>query len=210
MKKVLLVALFVGAISLNAQNSENDKRIIPKGTWNIGGDFSFGLSNIESSSGDDVTVESDRTTLSLFPRVGYAFDDNWMLGLKAGYGYSHFENDNNENFEGKTESITVAPYARRYFGVGNKLLFYLQGELGYAGSWSESFGDMTPRSTSSADEFYVAFRPGVTFFVSNRLAFESSIGALRYSTIKRDRFRSKTFELNLDSSNLLFGLSYYF
>ncbi|MDC6365494.1 MULTISPECIES: outer membrane beta-barrel protein [Flavobacteriaceae] len=209
MKKVLLVTLFVGAISLNAQNSENDKRIIPKGTWNIGGDFSFGLSNLESSSGD-VTVESDRTTISLFPRVGYAFDDNWMVGLKTGYGYSRFENENNGNFEGKGESITVAPYARRYFGVGNKLLFYLQGELGYTGSWSESFGDMTPRSTSSADEFYVAFRPGVTFFVSNRLAFESSIGALRYSTIKRDRFRSKTFELNLDSSNLLFGLSYYF
>ncbi|MEW2920293.1 outer membrane beta-barrel protein [Muricauda sp. ANG21] len=220
MKHVLLFTLLLGAVALQAQDSENDKRTIPKGTWNIGGDFSFGFHDQESTN-EASTSNLDRYLFSFSPRIGYVFADNWMLGLKAGYGFSKSDNERIENgeFTGETEnkgeSISVAPYIRRYFGVGKNLLFNLQGELGYSASWSENISGSSERATSTSDRFNVSIRPGITFFVSNKLALESSLGVLEYYATKSDQSNgfdntSSGVNLSLDPSSLFFGLSYYF
>lgn len=220
MKHVLLFTLLLGAVTLQAQKSENDKRIIPKGTWNIGGDFSLGLNNQESTNQISIR-NSDRFSFSVLPRVGYVFADNWMLGLKAGYSHSksNLERIDNGTFTGesesKGESVTVAPYVRRYFSVGKNLLINMQGEFEYSASWSETISDTAERSTGQADQFALSIRPGITYFVSKSLAFESSFGVLQYGTYKSDhsdgsRTENSGFNLSLDSSNLFFGLSYYF
>ncbi|MFD2099807.1 outer membrane protein [Flagellimonas iocasae] len=220
MKHVLLFTLLLGAVTLQAQESENDKRIIPKGIWNVGGDFSVGLNNQESTNQISIR-NSDRFSFSVLPRVGYVFADNWMLGLKAGYSHSksNLERIDNGTFTGesesKGESVTVAPYVRRYFSVGKNLLINMQGEFEYSASWSETISDTAERSTGQADQFALSIRPGVTYFVSKNLAFESSFGVLQYGTYKSDysdggRTENSGFNLSLDSSNLFFGLSYYF
>lgn len=94
-------------------------------------------------------------------------------------------------------------------------MLFVQGELGYSRSWSEDFGDNSERQTSNGRQYFVAFRPGLSFFVSRKLALESSIGVLRYSSTKGESSTgsentNQGFELSLDSSNLFFGLSYYF
>ncbi|MBO0321359.1 outer membrane beta-barrel protein [Muricauda sp. CAU 1633] len=220
MKHVLLFTLLLGAVTLQAQDSENSKKTIPKGTWNIGGDFSVGFSNQESTNQISIR-NSDRSSFSVLPRVGYVFSDNWMLGLKTGYSFSKSDLELIDNgaftgeSEGTGESITVAPYVRRYFGLGNNLLINLQGELEYSASWSETISDTSERSTGQADQFAISIRPGITYFVSKNLAFESSFGVLQYGTYESEQSdgvdtKNSGFNLSLDSSNLFFGLSYYF
>ena len=220
MKRVLFFALLLGFATLQAQNSDEDKRTIPKGTWNIGGDFSVGLSDQESTN-EIAISNSDRFSFSVLPRVGYVFSDNWMLGLKTGYSFSKFDLERIDNgaftgeSESKGESITVAPYVRRYFGLGNNLLINLQGELEYSASWYETISDTSERSTDQSDRFAISIRPGITYFVSKNLAFESSFGVLQYGTYDSEGSngadtKSSGFDLSLDSSNLFFGLSYYF
>gem|GEM_PF-1809387 len=218
MKQVLFFALLFGFATLQAQNSDDDRRTISKGTWNLGLEANFNVSNSESQT-QASSVDTDRFSLGLFPRAGYAFSENWMVGLRTGYSRTKVDNDLNQqpNFnqsESKTEAILFAPYVRKYFNLGKSLLFYTQGEAGYVGAWSETISDVTSRMSMESDQFYVAFRPGISFFVSQKLALESSFGILRYSSIKSENSGSETtsngFDLNLDSSNILIGLSYYF
>lgn len=218
MKRLLLLVLLMGFTALYSQNSDDAKRIISKGTWNLGLQANLSLYNIDSHNSGS-SVETDRLAIGLFPRIGYSFSDNWMVGVRTGYSRSKEDNDLslgpilNES-ESKTETLTFAPYVRRYGSLTKNLLFYVQGEAGYAGSWSENIADQTNRSTSESDRFYVAFRPGITFFVSQKLALESSFGILQYSSNKLETSGAETttngFDFGLDSSNVLLGLSYYF
>ncbi|MEM7483687.1 MAG: outer membrane beta-barrel protein [Bacteroidota bacterium] len=224
MKRVLLVAVFFGAMTLQAQEQINDKLTINKGTWTIGGNVSIGTNNSESTfeSNDDVFQrESDQFSFSVFPRFGYAFSDNWMVGLVTEYSLSKTENENeNPNStlstsEFKNESLALAPYVRRYFGVTKNLAFYAQGELGYGKSWSEDIGSDQERRTSESYRFFVGLRPGISFFASKNLAFESSVGLLQYTSVTGENSsgtenENRGFNLNLNTSNLLFGLSYFF
>lgn len=224
MKKLLFFTFILFAMQLHAQENLNDKLIIKKGTWNIAGDFSLGVNNSETrfeSLTQQPQRDSDRTTVSFFPRAGYAFADNWLVGLISGYGFSKVENTDTEIgleprfFESRTETLTIAPYARRYFGLNKNLAVYLQGELGLSKSWTENTGDEIERTTSNVDEFFVAFRPGISFFVSKKLAFESSFGVLRYSSFDLEsnpgaETESTNLDFSLNASDLLFGLSYYF
>ncbi len=218
MKRVLFFALLLGFATLQAQNSDEDKRTISKGTWNLGIEANLSTYNAESQN-DGSSLDADRFSVGFFPRMGYAFSENWMVGLRTGYNRTKVENDlaqqpNFNQSESKTEVFTFAPYVRKYYGLGKNLLFYAQGEAGYVGSWSENITNQTNRSTTESDQFYVAFRPGITFFVSQKLALESSFGILQYSSNKIESNGAETtsngFDLGLDSSNILFGLSYYF
>nr|WP_299341400.1 autotransporter domain-containing protein [Allomuricauda sp.] len=224
MKKVLLFTAILFMANLYSQETANDRLTIKKGTLNLAGDFSLGINNSETrfeSFDQEFQRDSDRTSVSIFPRFGYAFADNWLVGLIAGYGVSKIENNDIELgaesnfFEAKTETVTIAPYARRYFGLNKNLAIYLQGELGLNWSWNENTGDTIERTTSNVDEYFVAFRPGISFFVSKGLAFESSIGALRYSSFDSEngqgnQTESTNLDFSLNASDLLFGLSYYF
>lgn len=119
MKHVLLFTILLGAAALQAQDSENDKRTIPKGTWNVGGDFSLGIYDLTSDfefADDEFERESDRFTISIYPRIGYAFAEDWMVGVRAGYNLSKVKNENSSlnegivNSEAKGEGLEVAPY----------------------------------------------------------------------------------------------------
>ncbi|MBS9464003.1 outer membrane beta-barrel protein [Flagellimonas sp. 389] len=222
MKRVVLVAALFGVISIQAQEEINDKLTIEKGTWILGGNVSIGTNNFESTSefnNEILQNESDRFSVSVFPRFGYAFNDNWIVGLVTEYSFNKTENENFNSelstSEFKSESLALAPYVRRYFGVTKNLAFYAQGELGYGKSWSEDIGSDQERRTSEADRFFVGLRPGISFFASKNLAFESSVGLLQYTSVTGEdssgaENENQGFNFNLNASNLLFGLSYFF
>ncbi|MCR9226240.1 MAG: autotransporter outer membrane beta-barrel domain-containing protein [Flavobacteriaceae bacterium] len=220
MKRVLFFALLMGFATLQAQNSDEDKRTISKGTWNLGGNVGFGF----NSSEDAYTFadqERKSSSIAVFPNIGYTMAEDWMVGLRTGYGFSKNQTDRVDSgdiatgSESRSESFTVAPYVRRYFGLTRSLLVNLQGEIGYGHTWTESTSSDTNRSSTKGNQYFVAVRPGLSFFVSDKLALEAFIGALNYSSSKVDFSSGETtqtnyFRFDLDSSNILFGLSYYF
>jgi hypothetical protein len=74
-------------------------------------------------------------------------------------------------------------------------------------------------SESSSNDFFVGLQPGLSFFMSKKLALETSIGSLGYRRITRednnDNFSNSStnsfeFSFSLNASDFLFGLFYYF
>ena len=98
--------------------------------------------------------------------------------------------------------------------MSKNLALYLEGQLGYERFWSENrFSDLD-RDTSNGDGFFVNARPGISFFASKNLAFETSIGVLgySYSSSEGEDFdnEQQNFSFSLNPSDLFFGLSYFF
>ncbi|UOY05915.1 porin family protein [Muricauda sp. SCSIO 64092] len=227
MKKTLFFAGALIAGSLTAQITQDDRLVIPKGTWTVGGNLSVNtLSN--TSENEPFTSENSSTGISFLPNLGYAVGKNTVLGIRPGYRYgeseSTFLEDNTINSSRTTEfhALSIASYLRRFFPLNKNLALYLQGELGYEHLRGESTSENNTlsESESTTDTFFIGIRPGITYFVSKAFALEAGIGALQYerseseftdsnetviSTEDRNRFN-----FDLDTSQIFFGLSYYF
>lgn len=214
-KLVLITLLFVNGITI-AQNEKlkEEKVNIDKGTWSFGGQLSFNLSNSESES-NGITQESDNFGISINPEVGYAIQKNLIIGL--GLGYSYFENDNNNNnndFVISRNAFSIFPYVKKFIPVNKNLLFSVRGEVQFT---KTNFDNSNNFSNSNSDQtFFIGFRPGITYFISNKLALEANIGALGYSRFTRDfdpanldKATTDSFNFDFNSNNLLFGFTYY-
>ncbi|MEM0931352.1 MAG: outer membrane beta-barrel protein [Bacteroidota bacterium] len=224
MKRVLLCTMLFSATIISAQEQGDDKLTIEKGTWVAAGSLSLRNEAGESSFSDEnFTQNSDRDVFSIafFPRVGYAFGENWIVGALVSYSLTRSDNESVNNTQGvinnesKFERVSLSPYVRRYFGITKNLALYAQGEAGVSRGWTEDTRDNEDRRTSTQNGFFVNLRPGISFFASKNLAFESSIGVLGYSFEDSENSfgneaESGVFNLNVNSTNLLFGLSYFF
>lgn len=119
------------------------------------------------------------------------------------------------SFVATNESIWLIPYIRGYKGIGKELSLYLQGEVGYNRFWGTYQQDNQPVRKSDGNTLVIGIRPGITYFLGKKLAFEASYGFLGYSFTERkidgERYsKTNNFGLNLNTSDLLFGLAYYF
>lgn len=226
MKKILYLGALLNVLLINAQDDTTDRLVIEKGTWNLGGNFSFGFSQNEfnfQNRDESGISENESTRISFFPNIGYALGKNFMVGLGLGYGYFKSENlsirdemVNSFNTSNST-SYSIFPYARGYFPVGRKLAFYAQGEVRFT-DINTRFNDENsnlPANESDRKNYFIGVRPGLTFFVSKNFALETALGSFGYSReeLERDdqgQGDSDSFNFNLNSSDLFFGLSYYF
>jgi long-subunit fatty acid transport protein len=214
MKKLLLITLlFVNGITI-AQNEKlkEEKVNIDKGTWSFGGQLSLNLYNSEFES-NGITQESDNSGISINPEVGYAIQKNLIIGL--GLGYSYFENENNNDFVISTNKFSIYPYVKKFIPVNNNLLFSVRGEVRFIKTnYDNSNSNL---SNSNSDQtFFIGFRPGITYFISEKLALEANIGALGYSRLTRDfdpanldKATANSFNFDFNSNNLLFGFTYF-
>lgn len=227
MKKGLLLVALLGVWSLSAQESKKEKLTIEKGTWNLGGNLSLGVA--KNNDRDESRLnENENTFISFFPNVGYAIGKNIITGLSFGYGYAKSEsssaNDGNiDNFNSNDRrTMSIAPYVRGYLPVGKKLALYAQGEVGFSNVKNKSHDENTnsPINESTSKGYFIGIRPGVTYFISKNLALETGLGFLGYSKTDSEfkstsgtfdqSGESSSFNFSLNSSDLLFGLSYYF
>ncbi|MEO0505687.1 MAG: outer membrane beta-barrel protein [Bacteroidota bacterium] len=221
MRKFLLATLMLTMVMTLAQAQDDDRLTIPKGTWILGGNVSFFNNTSDTNFSDDFNSNLDRRNFTFSPRIGYAFSDNWTVGLVSEYFLQKGENESVtsngvvSNGEVKSESLSLAPYVRRYFAINKNLTFFAQGEVGILKSWSENIDFESDRFTSEQDGVFVNLRPGVLFFPAKNLAFETSIGLLGYRALDREDSNGTTaenrdFSFDFNSANLLFGLSYFF
>ncbi|SNR15057.1 DUF6850 family outer membrane beta-barrel protein [Tenacibaculum jejuense] len=214
MKKLLFLKLFICIFAMNAQDNEG-KLAIEKGTWNIGGRFAISSNNNTNTATPN--AEANNFGFSITPSAAYFLHNNVSIGLALGYGY--FES---ENISGTNESLnfrnqySIAPTIKKLFPVSKNFAFSLQGELGY--SYSESKASASSLKFKE-NSYSISIRPGIDFFVTKKLALQANIGALQYLNINRkaedssnvnlSEGNSQNFDFNLNSSTILFGLSYY-
>ena len=210
MKKLLLSTMLL-ALSFAYGQEKNEKLTIEKGTWYVGGNFSLGHTNSEY---EDSSETSKYFNFNFSPKIGYTINDNLIIGLGIGYGYTESELENSTNNPANTTNhFRVFPYIKKHFPVGEKLTVSLQVEFRYSYSEYEN-NDILNSYSGHTNEYFIGIRPGITYFLNKKLAIEANIGSLGYTNGTQEygnppKRTWNSFNFNINSTDLMFGLSYY-
>jgi len=197
MKKLCLVAVFaiISMVSVNAQENESTS---------VGG-FEQGDVFISGSAGFETTKFGDAKTngFTFSPSLGYFVSDN--IAVEFGLTIGSAENES----EVKATTFGAQLGANYFFTPENAFSFTLGAGLGYSTSKTKFGGNESPKTNIIA----FAVSPGLNYFVSDAFALRASIGALSYASAKLDidgAEASNAFGLNLDLSDIEFGVIYKF
>ncbi len=206
MKKLLLSTMLL-ALSFAYGQEKKEKLTIEKGTWYTSANFSIGHNSNEFEGSPET---SKYFNFNFSPKVGYTINDNLIIGLGVGYGYSKSESGSEI---GKGNSYKIFPYIKKHFPLGKKLTISLQGEFSYSYADYSNNINSTPYERSTK-QYFVGIRPGLTYFLNKNIALEANIGSLGYSKTDQDESsfpdrESDSFQFNINSTDLMFGLSYY-
>jgi hypothetical protein len=103
------------------------------------------------------------------------------------------------------------------------LALYAQGKVGFSRNRFQSYDENTNVliDENTSNTFQMGIRPGITYFMSKNLALETGLGFLGYSKTNSEleesdggtfdwTRESSFFSFDLNSSNLFFGLSFYY
>ena len=156
----------------------------------VGGSLSLNAWSSQENAGD-----RSETTFKIMPEIGYNINDSWAIGTVIGYENNKWNGVDNL---GLSESaFTVAPYARYTFAKCGKVNFFVDGGLSY-----------TTAKDADWNEFSVGLKPGLSVALSDKVSFVSHFGFLGYDVLdpKGDKNNISNFGLDLDGSNLSFGL----
>ncbi|EDP97149.1 outer membrane beta-barrel protein [Kordia algicida OT-1] len=215
MKKITLFVCLLIIAFVNAQDNQNqtDKLTFEKGTQFVNLNLSL-RSDASDFQGTTQAQESKNFGFSINSSYAYAINNNLFLGLGVGYSKNTNEYTVGGVLESESsgESYQIFPYVRYYKGIGEKLALYIQGEVRY----SHFENEFNALNDNTSNNFFFGVRPGITYMLHKNLALETSIGALGYTTSKIEsnqsnaETRRNAFDLSLNTSNVFFGLNYYF
>ena len=203
MKKILLGALIIAGMAVNAQ--------ITSGQLFVGGSIGFSTqgSSDEKTTGSTTTKTTTTTdgvsrfSYNIMPQVGFMITENIGAGLGIGYDFEKTTTpDGLSNATGtdkfeqveKTGTFAIAPFARYYKGVTEK--FYLYGELSVPFAMSntkklmmneDKDGTTDDDGVFKSSEFGVGLGLGANYFVSSNIALEVKFNLfnISYTSIKR-------------------------
>lgn len=189
MKKVLLFVAFA-AISLSSSAQ------FAKGDSYISGGVGFSQSKTGSASSSNYAIS---------PNYGYFVTNNIAVGVGLGFGGNTAKNGLGIK-TANASALSAGVFARYYTTPSKAFSFF-----GNAGVNYTSNTDKIPATSVKTSGFGISVAPGISYFVSNRLAIESTVGSLGYSTSKADltgAVSTNNFGLNLNLSSISFGLVY--
>ncbi|WP_272150288.1 hypothetical protein [Tenacibaculum aiptasiae] len=215
MRKTLFIAMSLFLSFAYGQEKENSFTI-PKKTWYVNGSVS--LSN-QSMKNATINSETNLSTYSFSPTIGYTISNNLVLGLGLGYTYNSYESlapptSSAVSFKSNFGNFQIFPYIKKYFAVGSKLALSLQGEARYSNG-ENLIQHINGPGTTDYENYFIGIRPGITFTLNKNFALEANIGSLgySYSSSTNNFYSYKTttsrFNLDLSTSNIFFGLAIF-
>lgn len=129
MKKIVLsVIVALIAITANAQVY-------------VGGTFGVGSDKVETEG-----TEVKNTTFKILPEVGYELNEDWSVGTVVGYEY-------NKSGDVKTNTFTIAPYARYFFLNSDVVRLFADGGFGFSTSKT--------KGNDALNSWNIGIKPGV-------------------------------------------------
>lgn len=214
MKKTLFIAMSLFLSIAYGQEKENSFTI-PKKTWYVNGSVSL---SSQSTKDTPINSETNISTYSFSPTVGYTISDNLILGLGLGYTHNSYEflasSPSVVNFKSNFGNFQIYPYIKKYFAVGSKLALTLQGEARYSNG-ENLIQHINGPATTDNENYFIGLRPGITFTLNKTFALEANIGSLgyNYSSSTNNFYSYKTtisrFNFDLSTSNIFFGLAIF-
>jgi outer membrane protein W len=194
MKKLLLMTA-VAVFGFTTINAQDDKTT---GGFAEGDVYASGSVGFNSAKFGD--AKSNAFTFS--PAVGYFITENIALEVNLMVGSAENASDD------KTSNFGGGLGATYFFTPANQFSFTLGAGVSYVNSKFEPNGGGEAKSNA----FAIAVAPGVSYFVSDCIALRASFGALSYASSKADGAddAATNFGLNLDLSDINFGITYKF
>lgn len=204
MKNVFLLAFFCLLFIPNLYSQTS------KGSQFIGGGLSF--SNIiYKYEGDYKNVE---TEYNVSPAYGYFINDNLAFGLAVGYNYNkhkYTDYEDNETTTSTYNTLKLSPFFGYYNKLNDKtwLLVHLNFAYGFGNQKNEGVSNKYNITYLGA-----GISPGISYFFTNRIGLECTIGLLSYSnsSVKNKSGPELTaggFQFRLDLSTVFFRLKYH-
>lgn len=179
MKKLFLVgALALSTMFANAQGLE--------GKWFVGGQFGYNHSKVK---GTDLKTD----TYTILPTVGTFISPDVAVGAQLGYSGSKIDG-------AKTNQITIAPLARKYWNISGGLFFFGQAAL------PVSFGDTkgADKDATKVKNFGVdvTLAPGFDYIINEKFSIETSFTVLNvgYSNRKNGDVKKNSFGFNANKN----------
>jgi outer membrane immunogenic protein len=195
---------------------------LKKGNRLINGTLS-GSVNKQDLTGTSGASDYKTSSLSIQPRIGFFASDKTVVGFGIGYDYSktNYPYTNGPGNFNRMFTFSISPFVRRYFSMGDKVAFFLDGRLnvgfGKTRNTSSSFNTTTGiYSTYVVDDNTfkggLAFKPGIAFFLTEKWSAEATFATLGFDYSKANSSNSKTYAVNMNYGGLnafAFGVSYY-
>ncbi|WP_442589710.1 outer membrane protein [Pedobacter sp. AW31-3R] len=164
MKKKLLIAI---AVTLSFGGYAQTK-----GTSALG--LGVSLTKTKTNyTGGSLTGSNEDKTNSFTLGYGNFIKDNAKLGVEFSYSKYDFESNNGNYADGKSYGGNVN--YQQYYPLLKKLYAYAGGRVGYFNQKIESLNPTGPYNTLKQNEYSVGAYGGLTWFVSQRFAFETNL-----------------------------------
>ncbi|WP_370901488.1 outer membrane beta-barrel protein [Chryseobacterium gossypii] len=199
MKKLLLA----GAVALFGLSNAQ----IAKGTTYLSGQVNY-------TSTQDNNTDAKTEDFKIVPTVGYFVGTNIAVGLGVGYvNGSTTQYINNAKVKNTTDAFVVAPFARKYWTLGEKL--YIFGQLEVPMAFGKDKREADAPYADSENKFTsigVNVKPGLDYFLNKNWSIEATIGEFGYNNFKyKDADKSTdNFNFGLNLSSVTFGVKYVF
>lgn len=195
---------------------------IRKGKVLLGSYFSFSASTVEKTRASGLNTESDVIAAGINITGGKMISDHWGLLLMAGYRQSSTSTPISAGtvstvFEDTREDYIISPAVRYYKLISDATYFFVQGNIFVSrGSSSTDEFDGTQKATINLNTqgFGFGISPGFSYFMTDKLSTEISIGILGYSILKGEddkgnKTEAKTFQSLLYLNSVSLGFVYY-
>lgn len=221
MKVSITVVLFLFTSLLFSQE-QNENFLIVKGTWTIEGNLGFNLRN-EDDTNNSIDHDYKTFNFSIAPKIGYALNNNFVLGLGLSYSHSQFDNEyinqsnTSTNFT-KSNSYGVLAYAKKLFPVSKKLALHLVAETGFSiGNSNSENTNNDFNSDSRTENFSINIRPGINYKLSDKFLMHANFGFFGYGNVNEEfdasdrpnteNRNSNSLGFNFSTSSLYFGFT---
>jgi hypothetical protein len=199
MKKFIIMAALCLPLFAIAQ--------VEQGRSFISGGFGF-----TSNSPDNPQAGSTKhlSRFDINAMYGYLVGNTWAIGVSPNFQtqtQTFFDDSKN-----RSNSFGIGPFVRKYFALGDKFYFHLDATYNFnqQKDFSETpTGDSGPVTKSTTH--VVSLAPGASYFITNRVALQATLGKLAFSKVKgANDNNSSAFDFNFSLSSITFGAAVYF
>ncbi|WP_316811611.1 outer membrane beta-barrel protein [Pedobacter heparinus] len=202
MKKQILTAIAVMASLCGYAQT--------KGTSALG--FGVNVSTNKSESNSLTGVDQENKTRNFSLGYGFFVKDNAKLGIELNYGNTDNSYAGGSQTESKSYGANVT--YQQYYPLIKTLYAYAGGRAGYGQTKQESFDEPTSNNVKGS-QYTAGVYGGITWFISKRFAFETSLLSANasYSTYEQKIsnavvYENKQTNFNLSSDGFINNLGF--
>lgn len=140
----------------------------------------------------------NETAYKFLPEVGYNINDEWSVGVSLGWTKGDLQVLKDNIAVNDARTFQVNPYVRNTFVRSQYINVFADLGLGYA------------HINGGGDAYGIGITPGVAVNLTKELSFVTKFAYVGWQHAKANGIKSDFFGVDIDGTNVQFGLYYNF